>query len=91
MQLPIDTSNPRQPHADANGEPVYGVDVVAFGAEAPQIWPAKISGQHRGVAVGQADHGHGPYRHRMGPWGRSGIAFRAVVIAPVAVPQKAAA
>jgi hypothetical protein len=52
-QLPIDTANltllagrvepaidfeTRLPRADANGEPVYGVDVVAFGAEAPQIW-----------------------------------------------------
>ena len=68
MQLPIVTSNltllagrvepvidfeTRQPRADANGEPVYGVDVVAFGTEAPQIWPVKISGQPRGVAVGQ--------------------------------------
>ncbi len=106
MQLPIDTANltllagrvepgidfeTRQPRADANGEPVYGVDVVAFGAEAPQIWPVKVSGQPRGVAVGQPIKVTGLIAT---PWsrdGRSGIAFRAEAITPMAVAQKAAA
>lgn len=106
MHLPIDTSNltvltwrgepvidfeTRQPRADANGEPVYGVDVAAFGAEAPQIWPVKISGQPRGVAVGQQIKVTGLIA---APWsrdGRSGIAFRAETIAPAVAPQKAAA
>ncbi len=106
MQLPIDTSNltllagrvepvidfeTRQPRADANGERVYGVDVVAFGAEAPQIWPVKISGQPRGVAVGQQIKVPGLIATPWSREGRSGIAFRAEAIAPVAVPQKAAA
>jgi hypothetical protein len=106
LQLPIDTSNltllagrvepvidfeTRQPRADANGEPVYRVDVVAFGAEAPQIWPVKISGQPRGVTVGQPIKVTGLITT---PWsrdGRSRIAFLAEAIAPVAAPQKAAA
>lgn len=106
MQLPIDTSDltllagrieqvidfeTRQPRADANGEPIYGVDVVAFGTEAPQIWPVKVSGQPRGVAVGQQIKITGLVAT---PWsrdGRSGIAFRAGAIAPIASAQKAAA
>jgi hypothetical protein len=92
MQLPIDTTNltllagriepvidfeTRQPRADANGELIYGVDVVAFGSDAPQIWPVKVSGQPRGVSVGQ----HVKITGLMAtPWsreGRSGVAFRA--------------
>jgi hypothetical protein len=91
MQLPIDTAHltllagrvepvidfeTRQPRADANGEPVYGVDVVALGAEAPQIWPVKVTGL---IAT--------PWSRD----GCRGIAFRAEAITPVAVAQKAAA
>jgi hypothetical protein len=106
MQLPIDTANltllagriepvidfeTRQPRADTNGELIYGVDVVAFGTDAPQIWPVKVSGQPRGVSVGQ----HLKITKLVAtPWsrdGRSGVAFRADAIAPVSTPQKAAA
>jgi hypothetical protein len=88
---PVIDFETRQPRADANGDPVYGVDVVAFGAEAPQIRPVKISGQPRGVAVGQPMKVTGLVAT---PWsrdGRSGIAVRAEAIAPVAAQQKPAA
>jgi hypothetical protein len=106
MQLPIDTANltllagrvepvidfeTRQPRADANGEPVSEVDVVAFEAEAPQIWPVKISGQPRGVTVGQPVKVTGLIATPRNRDGRSGIAFRAEAITPVVVAQKAAA
>ena len=101
MRLPIDTSGmsvvvgkvepvtdfeTKRQKADTNGEPVWAVELVAFGEEGPQIWPVKISGEPRGLAVGQPVKVGGLVAV---PWAmedRHGISFRAASIAPLNAP-----
>jgi hypothetical protein len=106
MRLPIDTQSvtlvagkveavidfeTKRPKADANGEPVYSVDLVALGTEGAQIWPVKVAGEPKGIVVGQ------PVRVSelvAVPWSmddRHGISFRAAQIGPLpAAAAKAA-
>lgn len=101
MRLPIDTTNmtlvagkvepvtdfeTKKHKADANGELLYAVDLVAFGDEGPQIWPVKVAGEPRGVIVGQAVKVSGLVAV---PWAmedRHGISFRAASLGPSAAP-----
>ena len=107
MRLPIDTGSvtlvagkveavmdfeTKRPKADPNGEPIYSIDLVALGPDGAQIWPVKVSGEPKGVVVGQ------PVRVSelvAVPWSmedRHGISFRASHIAPISpAPVKAAA
>ncbi len=106
MRLPIDTTavtlvagkvepvmdfETKRPKADQNGEPIYAVDLVALGPEGPQIWPVKVSGEPKGVVVGQ------PVRVAdlvAVPWSmedRHGISFRAGTVGPATAPQQAKA
>ena len=104
MRLPIDTSGmsvvvgkvepvtdfeTKRQKADTNGEPVWAVELVAFGDEGPQIWPVKISGEPRGLAVGQPVKVGGLVAV---PWAmedRHGISFRVSSIAPLSAPASA--
>jgi hypothetical protein len=97
MRIPIDTSNltlmagkieqaldfeTKRPKADANGEPIYMVDLVVIAEGSPQIWPVKVSGEPKGVAVGQLVKVSGLVA---APWsmeGRSGVSFRADTVLP---------
>lgn len=106
MRLPIDTGSvtlvagkveavidfeTKRPKADANGEPIYAIDLVALGCEGAQIWPVKVSGEPKGVVVGQ------PVRVTelvAVPWSmedRHGISFRASHIAPMPTSAQKAA
>lgn len=106
MRLPIDTTDltliagevepvvdfeTKKPKADANGEPIYSVDVVAFGEEGPQIWPVKVPGQPKGIKEGETVKVTGLVAI---PWSmetRHGISFRAeAVTAQASTAAKAA-
>ena len=109
MRLPIDTTDltliagsvepvtdfeTKQPKADANGELLYALDIVAFGAEGgPQVWPVKVAGEPKGITTGAnvtvTDLVAAPWTID----GRHGISFRAGKVVAEAKPStsKAAA
>jgi hypothetical protein len=72
---PVTDFETKRQKADGNGEPIWAVELVAFGDEGPQIWPVKVSGEPRGLAIGQpvkvgGPHGRplvdgGPPRHQL--------------------------
>ena len=88
---PVVDFETKQHKADANGEPVYAVDLVAFGDEGPQIWPVKVSGEPKGIKEGAAVQVADLVAI---PWSmddRHGISFRAKTITVQAQTQAKAA
>lgn len=99
MKLPIDTTGmtflcatgpepvldfeTKQPKADENGEPLYGVQVVTIGDSGAEVINVKIPGQPS-VKGGQAIDVHGLVATPWSMGDRSGVAFRATKIGAVA-------
>lgn len=88
---PVIDFDTKKHKADANGEPMYSVDLVAFGDEGPQIWPVKVAGEPKGISEGTAVSVSGLVAV---PWemdARHGISFRASAISAARQPQAKAA
>ncbi len=99
MRLPVDTSAmtlvamaapepvvdfaTRQPKADANGLPLYTVQVAAMFQDQGEVLAVKVAGEPAGITAGMAVQLAGLVAQ---PWElgeRSGIAYRAASIRPV--------
>ncbi len=93
MRLPIDTTemkflavtapervldfDTKQPKADADGQPLYGIRLVALNGDGSEIISVKLGGAPIGVSAGEFVNVTGLVAS---PWennGRSGISFRA--------------
>jgi hypothetical protein len=105
MKLPVDTSaiaflcalepqavldfETRQPRADANGEPLYVVQLIALGEGEAEILAVKVPGMPSGLHQGHPVRVSGLVAQ---PWSmndRSGVAFRAARIEPAVAAAKA--
>ena len=101
MRLPVDTSamtlvamaapepvvdfTTRQPKADANGLPLYTVQVAAMFADQGEVLAVKVAGQPTGINPGMAVEVAGLVAQ---PWAlgeRSGVSYRAAAIHPAGV------
>jgi hypothetical protein len=75
----------KEPRTDKDGQPLYSVRVFASGEDVGQVIEVKIAGEPSGVRRNQDVKVAGL---TVQPWtlknGKSGIAFRAVQIAPTA-------
>jgi hypothetical protein len=98
VRLPVDTSAmtlvamaapepvvdfaTRQPKADANGQPLFTVQVAAMYADQGEVLAVRVAGQPAGIGPGMAVEVVGLTAQ---PWelgDRSGIAYRAAAIRP---------
>ena len=73
----------RQPKADANGLPLYTVQVAAMFGDQGEVLAVKVAGEPAGITAGMAVQLAGLVTQ---PWElgeRSGIAYRAASIRPV--------
>ena len=105
MKLPVDTSGmtfmcatapepvldfeTKRPRADENGEVLFSVQVVALAAGSAEIIAVKVAGEPK-VAQGAMLHVHGLVASPWSMGDRSGVAFRAHRIEPVAASRGAA-
>ncbi len=98
MRLPVDTSamvlvamaapepvvdfTTRQPKADANGQPLYTVQVAAMFEDQGEVLAVKVAGPPTGISPGQPVEVAGLVAQ---PWAlgeRSGVSYRAAAIRP---------
>ncbi|MGH2689095.1 MAG: hypothetical protein ACRDKW_09865 [Actinomycetota bacterium] len=105
MKLPIDTSaivfsvalppepardwDTKEQRIDADGQPVYAIQLVALGEGSAQILPVKFAGKPEGLTQGMPLKVTGLFAT---PWSmndRFGVSFRAQSIVP-AIPAQAA-
>ena len=81
----------KRPKADENGEPLYAVQLVVLVDGNADVIGVKVPGLSKGVEQGTAVTVTGLVAQ---PWSmgeRSGLAFRATAIQPVATPASKAA
>jgi hypothetical protein len=98
VRLPVDTSamvlvamaapepvvdfTTRQPKADANGQPLYTVQVAAMYADQGEVLAVKVAGEPAGIRPGMAVEIAGLVAQ---PWelgDRFGVSYRAAAIRP---------
>jgi hypothetical protein len=98
VRLPVDTSamvlvamavpepvvdfTTRQPKADANGQPLYTVQVAAMYGDQGEVLAVKVAGEPGGIRPGMAVEVAGLMAQ---PWelgDRSGVSYRAAIIRP---------
>jgi hypothetical protein len=99
VRLPVDTSamtlvamaapepvvdfTTRQPKADANGQPLFTVQVAAMYGDQGEVLAVKVAGQPAGIRAGMAVEISGLVAQ---PWelgDRFGVSYRAAAVRPV--------
>jgi hypothetical protein len=79
---PVVDFTTRQPKADANGQPLFTVQVAAMYADQGEVLAVKVAGEPAGITAGMAVEVAGLVAQ---PWelgDRSGISYRAASIRP---------
>ncbi len=105
MRLPIDTEQmtflavagpeavldyeTKTPKADANGEPLYAVSVVAMHDGAAEILSVKVAGDPAGVTQGAALYVTGLVALPWSMGDRAGVSYRAQRITPATTKAEA--
>jgi hypothetical protein len=80
---PVVDFTTRQPKADANGQPLFTVQVAAMYGDQGEVLAVKLAGQPTGISPGMAVEVGGLVAQ---PWelgDRSGVSYRAASIRPM--------
>jgi hypothetical protein len=106
MKLPIDTNglplqcgtvptpvldyDTREHKADENGEPLYGLQLVAFSEYGPQVLKVTVPGEPKGLGMGVPVKVRGLVANYWQMGERSGVSFRAEKVEPETNPNGSA-
>ena len=81
---PVMDFETRRARADANGEPLVAVQIVALFPDGGEVLKVTVAGQLKPISLGQAVKGAGLTANYWQRDGRSGVSFRAAELEPVA-------